>query len=573
MDLDAMDDTATGGPAAGLPPRPPAPDGNAPWPTAAGHDWQPEQLHLLYQPLASLQDGGIASVEALLRWQHPEQGLMTAADFVPAAEAAGRIGALGAWALRRACADLAHWLAALPGATPADAAAAPALRVSVNIAAPQLHDAAFPALVQGLLQEYGLAPASLMLELTEAALLQDAQASLQALQRLRALGVQLVLDDFGTGYSSLGNPKRFPFDYVKIDCSFIRDVESDRGDAALTKTIIAMAHHLGLKVVAEGVETEGQCDFLRRHMCDLIQGYFFSPPVDQAAIGALLAERRCLPPELRRIQRHKRSLLLVDDEPNILAALKRLLRRDDYTIHTAASGAEGLELLARHPVDVIVSDQRMPGMIGADFLRKAKDLYPDTIRIMLSGYTELQSVTDAVNEGAIYKFLTKPWDDELLRGHVAQAFRLREIADDNERLNLELRSANQELAAANRRMEELLQQKQQQISRHEISLNVAREVLQHLPLPVIGMDDGGLLAFVNSAAARLFGSGAGLLGSEAAHALPELFPPGAGGAAPALPHDEIRIGAARYAVVVYPMGELSSSRGSLITLNRCMESP
>ncbi|MBB3118569.1 EAL domain-containing protein [Pseudoduganella violacea] len=566
MDLDAMDDTATGGPLAGLPPQPPAPGGKALWLAEAGHAWQPDQLHLLYQPLASLQDGGIASVEALLRWQHPEQGLLVAADFVPEAEAAGRIGALGEWALRRACADLAQWLAALPAPAPG---AAPALCVSVNIAAHQLHDAAFPALVQAVLREHGLAPASLLLELTEAALLQDAQASLQALHRLKGLGVQLVLDDFGTGYSSLGNPKRFPFDYVKIDCSFIRDVVSDRGDAALTKTIIAMAHHLGLKVVAEGVETEAQCDFLRRNMCDLIQGYFFSPPLGQAAIGALLAERRSLPPELRRIQRQKRSLLLVDDEPNILAALKRLLRRDDYTIHTAGSGAEGLDILARHPVDVIVSDQRMPGMIGADFLRKAKDLYPDTIRIMLSGYTELQSVTEAVNEGAIYKFLTKPWDDELLRGHVAQAFRLKEIADDNERLNLELRSANQELAAANRRMEELLQQKQRQISRHEVSLNVAREVLQHLPLPVIGMDDGGLLAFVNSAAARLFGPGAALLGSEAAHALPELFPSGA--AAPALPHDEIRIGAARYAVVVYPMGESSSSRGSLITLNRCME--
>ncbi|UTY60963.1 EAL domain-containing protein [Massilia sp. erpn] len=531
---------------------------------------QRNELRLLYQPLVSLQDGGIASVEALLRWQHPEQGLITAADFVPQAEAAGLMAMLDEWALRQACADLARWLAALAKDRPASDAPAPAVRVSVNIAPDRLRDARFPALVHSLLQEHGLAAAGLMLELTEAALLPDAGASLHALHELKALGVQLVLDDFGTGSSSLGNPKRFPFDYVKIDCSFIRDVVSDHGDAALCKTIIAMAHHLGLKVVAEGVENSAQCDFLRRNMCDLIQGYVFSPPVDQGAILTLLAEQRCLPPELRRIQRQQRSLLLVDDEPNILAALKRLLRRDDYTIHTAASGPEGLEILARHPVDVIVSDQRMPGMIGADFLRKAKDLYPDTIRIMLSGYTELQSVTDAVNEGAIYKFLTKPWDDERLRGHVAQAFRLKEVNDENERLNLELRSASQELAAANRRMEELLQQKQQQISRSEISLNVAREVLQHLPLPVIGMDDSGLLAFANSAAAHLLGPGATLLGNEAVQALPELFPPGAGESAAPAPHAELCIGGARHAVVVYPMGGLSSSRGSLITISRCL---
>ncbi|NVE00510.1 EAL domain-containing protein [Massilia sp. BJB1822] len=533
---------------------------------------QRHELRLLYQPLVSLQDGSIASVEALLRWQHPEQGLIAAADFVPQAEAAGQMAMLDEWALRQACADLARWLAALPKDSPASDAPAPAVRVSVNLAPGQLRDARFPALVQSLLQEHGLAPACLMLELTEAALLPDAGASLHALHELKALGVQLVLDDFGTGSSSLGNPKRFPFDYVKIDCSFIRDVVSDHGDAALCKTIIAMAHHLGLKVVAEGVENSEQCDFLRRNMCDLIQGYIFSPPVGQDAILALLAERRCLPPELRRIQRQRRSLLLVDDEPNILAALKRLLRRDDYTIHTAASGPEGLDILARHPVDVIVSDQRMPGMIGADFLRKAKDLYPDTIRIMLSGYTELQSVTDAVNEGAIYKFLTKPWDDERLRGHVAQAFRMKEVNDENERLNLELRSASQELAAANRRMEELLQQKQQQISSSEVSLNVAREVLQHLPLPVIGMDEHGLLAFGNSAAARLLGPGATLLGSEAAQALPDLFPAGADGSTAPAPHAELCIGGARHAVVVYPMGERSSSRGSLITISRCMES-
>ena len=134
----------------------------------------------------------------------------------------------------------------------------------------------------------------------------------------------------------------------------------------------------------------------------------------------------------------RRTLLLVDDEPSILSALKRLFRPDGYRLLTAASGAEALELLASHQVDVILSDQRMPGMTGVDFLRRTKALHPDTIRMTLSGFTDLQSIIDAVNEGAVYKFLTKPWDDDRLRGHVTQAFAQKEMADDNRRLQREL---------------------------------------------------------------------------------------------------------------------------------------
>jgi len=219
-----------------------------------------------------------------------------------------------------------------------------------------------------------------------------------------------------------------------------------------------------------------------------------------------------------------------------------------------------LQVLASHEVDVIVSDQRMPGMIGADFLRAAKGLYPDTIRIMLSGYTELQSVTDAVNEGAIYKFLTKPWDDEQLRGHIADAFRLKEIADDNERLNLELRTANQELALANRRMEDVLRQKQQQISNNEISLKLARELLQFVPLPVIGLDDEGMVAFINEAGAHACAGSGPLLGNDARAVLPALFP--ADGAASVV----LTLGTQRYEAVSHALGSQSSSQGRLITL-------
>jgi len=129
--------------------------------------------------------------------------------------------------------------------------------------------------------------------------------------------------------------------------------------------------------------------------------------------------------------------LLVDDEPNVVAALKRLLRLDGYQILTASNGSEGLAVLANRPVDIILSDQRMPGMTGVEFLRQAKRLYPDTIRIVLSGYTELQSVTDAINEGAVYRFLTKPWVDAQLRSFIEEAFRHKELADENRQLGRE----------------------------------------------------------------------------------------------------------------------------------------
>ncbi|MFS2007598.1 EAL domain-containing protein [Duganella sp. CT11-25] len=520
-----------------------------------------DQLRLLYQPLVDLQTGAVASLEALVRWQHPELGLLSAQDFLPRAEAAGMTAAIGHWVLRRACGDLHHWRQGGQAN----------LKVAINVAPSQFRDPGFGAAVAATLDDYGITPSALALEITEVALTEAGAYCDEVLAGFKARGLCLTLDDFGTGHASLSSLKRYPFDAIKIDADFIRDVVTDSNDAAMSKSIIAMAHHLGMKVVAEGVETESQCDFLRRNMCDQIQGYFFAPPLPPGELHALLAAGRALPPHLLRMHKPPRRLLLVDDEPNIVAALKRLLRGDNYQIYTAGDGPQGLEVLAQHPVDVIVSDQRMPGMLGADFLRKARQLAPDTIRIMLSGYTELQSVTDAVNEGAIYKFLTKPWDDDQLRGHIAEAFRVKEIADDNERLHLEVRSANQELAAANRRMEQLLQEKQRQISRDEISLNVARELLQQLPLAVIGMDDAGMIAFINGAAEGLFRHGGGLLGHEAGVVLPELFPADDAGAASPSRHTA-SIGGQRYEVLMYPMGERSASRGSLITLSK-MEQP
>ena len=212
----------------------------------------------------------------------------------------------------------------------------------------------------------------------------------------------------------------------------------------------------------------------------------------------------------------ERTILLVDDEENILAAMRRVLRREGYRILTANGGQEGLALLADNAVDVIVSDQRMPNMTGVEFLRQAKASHPDTVRIVLSGYTELQSITDAINEGAIYKFLTKPWDDDLIRANIAEAFRHKELGDDNRRLTVELARANAELQA-------LLAEKQHRLALDEASLDIAREVLQCVPLPMLGIDDDGFIVFSNAEAERLLGGGQTLLGESAAHCLPTEF--------------------------------------------------
>jgi CheY-like chemotaxis protein len=177
--------------------------------------------------------------------------------------------------------------------------------------------------------------------------------------------------------------------------------------------------------------------------------------------------------------------------------------------------------MARHEVDVILSDQRMPGMTGVELLRRARQLYPHTIRLVLSGYTELQSITDAINEGAIYKFLAKPWDDEQLRAHLREAFALKEMADQNRRLDQEVQAANRELAELNGRLQTMLTAQREQNEREVGSREAAQELLDAVPVPVFGIDDEGLLVFANAPARALCERGGDLLGAPATEQLPQ----------------------------------------------------
>ncbi|MEO8629946.1 MAG: response regulator [Betaproteobacteria bacterium] len=205
------------------------------------------------------------------------------------------------------------------------------------------------------------------------------------------------------------------------------------------------------------------------------------------------------------------SLLLVDDEENILSSLRRLLRPDGYQILTANCGESALELLDHQLVDVIVSDQRMPGMTGTEFLRRVRDRFPETIRIVLSGYTELDSVTSAINDGAIYKFLTKPWEDEQLRSNISEAFGRKRLDDENRRLHAELETANTRLAA-------ILDVRERDLSVGLAALKFSHALIAILPCPIIGLDDENLIVFVNDAVERMLGRS--ILGESILRELP-----------------------------------------------------
>jgi diguanylate cyclase (GGDEF)-like protein/PAS domain S-box-containing protein len=371
------------------------------------------QFELHYQPKLDLNTGRISGVEALLRWRRPGFGLVYPAEFVPVMEDTGMVVRAGAWIIDEACRQIAAW----------SAQGMRDLRVAVNVSSRQFVEGDLENDIRGALERHGVDPGLLELELTESALMSNAEHTIQVLRALKDLGIRIAIDDFGTGYSSLAYLKRFPIDKLKIDIAFVRDITTNPDDAAIALAIISMAHSLHMQVIAEGVESRAQMALLRRHRCDEIQGFHFSRALPPADLVKLVQDNRDKPSRPAADDRNVQTLLVVDDDVNVLASLHRLFRRDNYRVLTAASPAEGFELLALHPVQVILCDQRMPVMSGTEFLSKVKEMYPETIRIILSGYTGVESVLDSINRGAIYRFYTKPWNDAELRDNVRLAFR------------------------------------------------------------------------------------------------------------------------------------------------------
>ena len=242
------------------------------------------EFFLNYQPIVDLRTGQVDSVETLLRWKHPDGGMVSPVEFIPLAEESGLILPIGEWVLRTACRQAKAW----------QAAGNANIRVAVNLSGRQIQRQNVTKMVEDTLRETGLAPRQLELELTESILMKEPEKAAVFLAELKRLGVRIALDDFGTGYSSLSYLRRFPINTLKIDGSFIRDLTTHKDDAAIVETIIFMGHALRLSLVAEGVETQQQLDFLRSAGCDRIQGFFFSRPLSAEKATDLLSQGRVL---------------------------------------------------------------------------------------------------------------------------------------------------------------------------------------------------------------------------------------------------------------------------------------
>jgi diguanylate cyclase (GGDEF)-like protein/PAS domain S-box-containing protein len=242
------------------------------------HALQREEYILHYQPRMELETGAITGVEALIRWQHPRRGLMLPPQFIPIAEQCGLMVPIGRWVLREACRQARAW----------QDAGLSAIRMAVNVSAVELRTKDFAASVHAVLTDTDLDPSCLELDLSETFLIQDSKSTIAVLQSIEGMGVRLALDDFGTGYSSLTYLKRFPFNTLKIDRSFVRDIATDSDDASIVAAVIKMGKSLSMQVVAEGVETQEQLAFLREQSCPEGQGYYFSAPLAAEELSPIL---------------------------------------------------------------------------------------------------------------------------------------------------------------------------------------------------------------------------------------------------------------------------------------------
>jgi diguanylate cyclase (GGDEF)-like protein len=242
------------------------------------------ELVLFYQPVAHMKTKNIVGVEALIRWNHPERGMVSPAHFISVAESSGLIIPIGDWVLRTACKQAKLWQKKIDSE----------LTVAVNLSARQFQQPNLVEQISEVLEETGLGAKYLELEITESNAMQNAENTIYTLRELKALGVRIAMDDFGTGYSSLNYLKRFPIDTLKLDQSFVRDITTDPSDAAIATAVIAMAHSLNLKVIGEGVEKEEQFAWLLKQNCDYIQGYLFSPPLAVENLEAYMAARKAI---------------------------------------------------------------------------------------------------------------------------------------------------------------------------------------------------------------------------------------------------------------------------------------
>ncbi|WP_155833502.1 EAL domain-containing protein [Halomonas sp. BC04] len=371
-------------------------------------------LELHYQPKVDLATGEVVGMEALARWHHPSEGHISPMTFIPIAEDTGLIQPLGEWALRQACLQGQAWRHQGLGR----------LNMAVNLSTRQLQQVDLAASVGRILADTGFPPELLELELTESAVMERPEETIRVLNELKALGVQLAVDDFGTGYSSLAYLRRFPFDTLKIDRSFITNITTSPDEASIAQTIIAMGRGLRLQVVAEGVETQAQAATLRRHHCDQLQGYLFSRPLPARELETLLRERRRMTLPDSNSAADDRSLLLMDTDADAIAALCPPLQEAGYRPLATTHIDEAFDLLALNGIRVVVGGLHLPEMPGLEFFKHIRALYPDVACLALAAPEDTARVTEFVESGLLQGWLASDCQGEALLARVQEAFSL-----------------------------------------------------------------------------------------------------------------------------------------------------
>lgn len=373
---------------------------------------QRDEFVLHYQPQLDLRSGRIVGVEALLRWQSPELGLVQPFQFIPVAEESKLIAQIGQWVLDKACATLRAWLDA----------GVPVVPIAVNVAASQFADLAMDQLVLATLARHRVEPHLLELELTESLSMEDPEASVALMHRLKATGISMSIDDFGTGYSNLAYLKRFPVDKLKIDQSFTRGLTCEPEDRAIVTAVIRMAHSLGLRAIAEGVETEGQLRILAEQGCDEVQGFHFSRALSDSAMVSMLSSQEAIEVAMPVQGCARRTVLLAEADPWVREEFMRVAGRAGFHVLLAHCVEEACELLAGNEVGVVAAGQEVAGDSAIEFFGRIKQMHPRTVRVLLTGDTSATNLAEAINRGSIHQFATKPWSDPTLARVLTSAY-------------------------------------------------------------------------------------------------------------------------------------------------------
>ena len=455
-------------------------------------------LGLMYSPVIDLRTGTTTGFSSAMRWEHPDFGVLQPVRLNRLIQQSGLSISIGEYLL-----GLVSGLVA-----------------EIGLVSPHTMRFSVPMFAQQLRQSDGLErlkaldkwASGIELMVSESALTHPDERLFERLQAIKDLDIGLSVDGIGAGVSNFARQQRYPLDRIWLDDKYIKHLTSSASENALVKGLISLLHSLGYTVVAQGVDSPAQQAMLTTLGCDYAQGLVFGESMTHQQVLERVGELQATIHTRTEGSTIEKTVLLVDDEPNVLSALKRLLRRDEYQIFSTTSPREAFDILAQHRIDVIVSDQRMPDMSGTEFLSEVKELYPDTMRLVLSGYTELHSVTDAINRGAIYKFLTKPWDDEQLRANIREAFSRLAVQRENNDLHQELEVVNTELVRLNHILEQRVMEKNERIVRDNAHLQVMQEVVDNVTVAVIGVDLSGDIVVSNKVANRWFGD-------EAAHNL------------------------------------------------------